>query len=50
MPHMEFGLWNMNMKNGTRAQSLYEIGNMGPQQSPNFGMWEERKYEIGNME
>ena len=36
--------------NTGHMQSLYEIGNMGPQKLPNFGIWEEGKYEIRNME
>ena len=35
---------------GNTEQSLYEIRNMGPQNLPNFGTWEEGRCEIRNME
>ena len=39
MPQMKFGIWNMSMKKGTRTQSLYEIGNMGPQKLGPTEFW-----------
>ena len=50
MPQVKFGIWNISVKSEHGTQSLYEIENMGLQKLPNFGIWEEGKYEIGNME
>ena len=50
MPQVKFGIWNNSRKREHGTQSLYEIGNMGPRELPNYGIWEAGKYEIGNME
>ena len=44
---MEYWAWN-----GERSTQslLYEIDTTGPQKLPNFGIWEEGKSKIGNIE
>ena len=47
------GIWNVSFKKGRNTGHgpyNYEIRNTGPRKLPNFVMWEDRRYETGNME
>ena len=48
---MKFRIMEYKHEKGNAGHSPYnEMGNMGPQKLPNFGIEEEGKYGIGNVE